>query len=121
MKIFETVQTSVPAGCSGMTQYVNETDKPIQVNATGDYVRPQEVVISFENSHISRALRNGWLGIYNFSSSEKEVVSNDAKNGKKYKKTDTAAEVVESEAIEDVATQETKEEDSVVAIETTDI
>jgi hypothetical protein len=117
MKIFRTVQSSVPAGCSGMTQYVNETDRPIQVNSTGDYIRGGEVVVCFENSHIQRALRNSWLGVYDFSSPENESASAEPKGGKKYKKAETAAEVAEPEAEEVVAT----EEDSVVAIETTDI
>jgi hypothetical protein len=121
MKIFKTPQTSIPSGCNGMTQYVNETDRPIQVNFTGDYIGPGEAVIAIENMHIEIAARNGFLAVYDFSSSEKEVAQNDAKSGKKYKKAETAAETAESELIEAVATEETKQEDSVVAIETTDI
>jgi hypothetical protein len=121
MKIFKTAQTSLPGDYEGMTQYVNETGGPIQVSSTGDYIGPGEAVVSFENLQIKIALRNGFLAIYDFSSSEKEVASSDAKTGKKYKKADSAAEVAELEITEIAPTEETAEEDSVVATETTEI
>ena len=120
MKIFKDVQNTVPSGCSGMGQYVNETDKSVQLNAGGDYLGPAEVVVCFDNSHIQRAVRNGWLVAVEFSSVAKEDVSQDAKNAKKTKKTETAVESVEPEA-EEVILVEALEEDSVVAIESTDI
>lgn len=120
MKIFKDVQNVAPSGCSGMGQYVNETNRAIQLNADGDYLGPAEIVVCFESSHVRRAVRNGWLVDVGFSSVAKEDVSEDTKNAKKTKKTETAIESVEP-AVEEVIPVDIVEEDSVVAIESTDI
>lgn len=120
MKIFKEVQNTVPSEYSGMGQYVNETNTVIQINASGEYLGPAEVVVCFENSHIERAVHNGWLASVGFSSVTKEDVSEDAKNVKKTKKTETAVESVEP-AVEEVIPVDAVEEDSVVATESVDI
>jgi hypothetical protein len=120
MKIFKDVQDAAPSGCSGMGQYVNETDRVIQLNAEGDYLGPAEVVICFESSHVQRAVHHGWLAAVGFSSVAKEDVSEDAKNVKKTKKTETVTESVEP-AVEEVIPIDAVEEDSVVATESVDI
>jgi hypothetical protein len=120
MKIFKDVQNTVPSGCSGMGQYVNETDRVIQLNVEGDYLGPAEVAVCYESSHVQRAVNNGWLASVGFSSVAKEDASEDAKNAKKTKKTETAVESVEP-AVEEVIPTDAVEEDSVVATESVDI
>ena len=120
MKIFKDVQDTAPSGCSGMGQYVNETDRVIQLNAEGDYLGPAEVVVCFESSHVQRAVHHGWLRAVEFSSVAKEDVSEDTKNAKKTKKTETVTESVEP-AVEEVIPVDAVEEDSVVATESVDI
>jgi hypothetical protein len=88
MKIFKNVQTEAPSGCSGMGQYVNETNRVIQLNVEGDYLGPAEVAVCYESSHVQRAVNNGWLASVGFSSVAKEDASEDVKNAKKTKKTE---------------------------------
>lgn len=120
MKIFDKFQTSVSSEFAGMNQYVNESNSPIQLSRTGDYLGPQMAVVSFENSFISRALKLGKLR------NAGPVVVDEPKS-KKSKKSDIPADVAEelavSVAVEESAEEiqkELPEEDSVVAIETTE-
>jgi hypothetical protein len=123
MRIFKSLQTSVPEGCNGMTQYVNESFQVVQLDKFGNYLGPQEVAVTFENEHISRALRARSLRVVEFFSEEEKV---EAKSTKKSKKLDFEHQQVDDEiqvpeVVETVADSAVEEDSSVVAIEPIEI
>jgi hypothetical protein len=123
MRIFKSLQTSAPEGCSGMAQYVNESFQVVQIDKFGNYLGPQEVAVCVENEHIRRAINSGRLRVVEFSSKEEKV---EEKSTKKSKKIDAEQQQVDEEiqvpeVVEAVADDVVEEDSPVVATEPTDI
>lgn len=118
MKIFESLQTSAPSGCEGMSQFINESDATVQVSKQGDYIGPKEVVIAFDNSFIERGIRTHKLRKVEF---DVESGKSEPKASKKFKKQDIDdSTLISTEENISEETQSSSEEDSVVATEPTE-
>lgn len=121
MHIFDKAQSARPTNSNGMSQYVNESFGPVQVNNQGDYINPQEAIVTFENSHILRALRNGTLREVPF---DNKPAAQEPKTPKKSKKVEDIIPEEEPETATQAAVsndyeiaEDTLEDSPVVATE----